>query len=116
MPSYLVLSAQVVTYARTVALTSDTVRNTFGLSSVVILFTEFVWHSIVLCFQSERVGDPLECDEIESNVVTSAPTSKTLTKPSLAAVTLYSRAHSSISGSKATIMRQLKEGRYPQPG
>lgn len=85
---------------RTATLTSETVRNTSGLNSVVILFTEFEWHRIVLFFHPERVGDPLEYGEAESNVVISAPTSKTLTKPSLAAVALCDCAHSSVYGSK----------------
>jgi len=46
------------------------------------------------------VGDPLKYGEVDSNVVISAPTSKTLTKPSLAAVALYDRTHSSVYGSK----------------
>lgn len=84
--------------ARDMTLTSETVRNTSGLSSVVILFTESEWHRIVLCFQPGRVGDPLTYCEEESNVVISAPTSKTLTKPSRAAVALYNRVRSSVYG------------------
>ena len=78
-------------YTQTATLTSETVRKTSGLSSVVILLTEVEWHRIVRCFQPERVGDPLKYGDADSNVVTSAPTSKTLTKPSLAAVALCNR-------------------------
>jgi len=89
--------------------TSETVRNTSGPSSVVILFTESEWHRIVLCFQPERAGDSLEYGEAESYVVISAPTSKTLTRPSLAAVALCNRAHSSMCGYKAKKKGNEKE-------
>jgi hypothetical protein len=94
-----ILSAPAITHIRTVTLTSETVRNTSGPSSVVILFTESEWHRIVLCVRFGRAGDSLEHDEAESNVAISAPTSKTLTRPSRAAVALHSCAHSSVYGS-----------------
>jgi len=72
VPSFSALSALAITHTRTVTPTSETVRNTSGLSSVVILFTELEWHLIVLCFHPERVETPrmrrVECGYFRTNV------------------------------------------------
>ena len=57
-------------------------------------------------FQPERVGDPPECGMAESSVVISAPTSKTLIGPPLAAAILCDRARSSVG---AKTMRGLRK-------